>query len=285
VIYGSGRIEADEVRVGAEIAGRVVEVSAIEGATLAKGDLVARIDDADYLLQVQQADAQRMAALSSTSKLAPQLDVAKHHAETARTDLRRTETLESQGAVSTRDADLQRNANQAALNQVRSLQQQKAEAAAQAEAASKGAAIAKSRTGKTRIYAPISGAVLQRLVESGEVVAPGQTVAIIADLSSVRLKVFIAERDLGKVRLGAAARIRIDAFPDRDFPARVARVDAQAQFTPRDVHMADERSSTIFGVTLEAANPEGLLKPGMPADAWMLWDEKAGWPDRLRIPE
>ena len=59
----------------------------------------------------------------------------------------------------------------------------------------------------------------------------------------------------------------------------MAVIDGQAQFTPRDVHMADERSRTVYGVTLAAANPEGLLKPGMPADSWILWDEKSGWPE------
>jgi HlyD family secretion protein len=285
VIYGSGRIEADEVRIGVEVAGRLLEVNAIEGSPIEQGALVARIDEGDYTLQAEQAAAQRTAAQRAAAKLAPQIDVARHHAETAKTDLRRYESLESQGAVSTREADLQRNANQAALNQVRTLQEQQAEARAQAEVASKTLGLARSRIGKTQIYAPITGAVLQRLVEPGEVVAPGQAVAIVADLQNVKLKVFISERDLGKVRLGEPARIRVDAFPDRDFPARLARVDAQAQFTPRDVHMADERSSTVFGVTLEAANPEGLLKPGMPADAWILWDEKPGWPDRLRVPE
>ncbi|MDP3736348.1 MAG: efflux RND transporter periplasmic adaptor subunit [Hyphomonadaceae bacterium] len=285
VIYGSGRIEADEVRIGVEVAGRLLEVNAVEGASIEKGALVARIDEGDYTLQAEQAAAQRTAAQRAASKLAPQIDVAKHHAETAKTDLRRFESLETQGAVSVREADLQRNANQTALNQVRTLQEQQAEARAQAEVASRSLALAQSRIGKTQIYAPISGAILQRLAQPGEVVAPGQAVAIMADLSIAKLKVFISERDLGKVRLGAPARIRVDAFPGRDFPARLARVDAQAQFTPRDVHMEDERSRTVFGVTLEASNPEGLLKPGMPADAWILWDEKSAWPDRLQVPE
>jgi HlyD family secretion protein len=285
VIYGSGRIEADEVRLGVEVAGRLLEVNAVEGASIEKGALVARIDEGDYTLQAEQAAAQRTAAQRAASKLAPQIDVAKHHAETAKRDMRRFESLETQGAVSIREADLQRNANQAALNQVRTLQEQQAEARAQAEVASRSLALAQSRIGKTQIYAPISGAVLQRLAQPGEVVAPGQAVAIMADLSIAKLKVFISERDLGKVRLGAPARIRVDAFPGRDFPARLARVDAQAQFTPRDVHMEDERSRTVFGVTLEASNPEGLLKPGMPADAWILWDEKSAWPDQLRVPE
>lgn len=285
VIYGGGRIEANEVRIGVEVPGRLVEVNAIEGQSIERGVLVGRIEDGDYRLQAAQAGAQKQAALSAAAKLAPQIGVAQHHAETALTDMKRFESLESQGAISVRDADLQRNSYQSAINQVRVLQQQLAEARAQADAASSSLALSQSRIGKTQIIAPITGVVLQRLVEPGEVVGPGQSLAIVADLSAVKLKIFVSEKDLGKLRLGASARIRVDAFPERDFPARLAQVDAQAQFTPRDVHMADERSRTVFGVTLEAANPEGLLKPGMPADAWILWDDVAGWPDQLRIPE
>ena len=178
-----------------------------------------------------------------------------------------------------------RDAYVGAADQVGVLREQRAEAAAQSDAAAKSHALARSQISKTVLRAPIGGAVLERLAEPGEVVAAGQPVAVLADLRRVKLKVFISERDLGKVRLGAPARLRVDAFADRAFPARVAKVDAQAQFTPRDVHVADERSRTVYGVTLEAENPEGLLKPGMPADAWVLWDARAGWPAKLRAPE
>ena len=285
VIYASGRIEADEVRLGVEIPGRVLENAAVEGQTLSAGQLVARLDPGDYAIQANRAEAQRAAALRAVAQITPQLDVSRHHAQTARTNLQRYETLVRDGAVSAQEVDTQRNANQAALDQVRTLEAQQAEAAAQAEAATSSLALARSQIDKTRIDAPISGAVLQRLVEPGEVMAPGQAVAVLANLSRVKLKVFVSERDLGRIRLGAPVRLRVDAFPGRDFPARVARIDAQAQFTPRDVHMADERSRTVYGVTVEAANPEGLLKPGMPADAWVLWDAKAGWPAGLKAPE
>ena len=285
VIYGSGRIEADEVRLGVEIPGRVLENAAVEGQTLSAGQLVARLDPGDYALQANRAAAQRAAALRAAAQIAPQLDVAKHHAQTARVNLRRYETLVRDGAVSAQEVDAQRNTDQAAEDQVRTLEAQRDEAAAQADAAASSLALARSQIDKTRIYAPIGGAVLERLVEPGEVMAPGQAVAVMADLSRVKIKLFVSERDLGRIRLGAPVRLRVDAFPGRDFPARVARIDAQAQFTPRDVHMADERSRTVYGVTVEAANPEGLLKPGMPADAWVLWDAKAGWPARLKAPE
>jgi HlyD family secretion protein len=199
-------------------------------------------------------------------------------------DLGRNEAMSQAGVISAQTLDRARNTYAAAADQITILRQQRAEADAQAEVAGKTAALARSQTTKTRLAAPITGAVLERLAEPGEVIAAGQPVAVLADLHQVKLKLFVSERDLGKVRLGVPVRLRVDAFPSRDFPARVAKIDAQAQFTPRDVHVADERSRTVYGVTVEALNPEGLLKPGMPADAWILWDAQAAWPAKLNVP-
>jgi HlyD family secretion protein len=285
VIYGSGRIEADEVRVGGEVPGRLLEVRTVEGEALAKGDIAARIDSADFELQVERAAAQEAAAVQTVAQIDTQIGLAEHHVETAKADLERYETLEGKGRVSQQQLDLARNAYTAAVEQLSMLRARRAEAEALSLVAAKSLALSRAQVEKTRIYVPLSGVVLERLAEPGEVVAAGQPIAILANLSTVRLKVFVGERDLGKVKLGAAVRIRVDAFPERDFDAAVARVDAQAQFTPRDVHMEDERSRTVYGVTLEAANADGLLKPGMPADAWILWDQKAGWPEQLAVPE
>jgi HlyD family secretion protein len=285
VIYGSGRIEADEVRIGVEVAGRLLEVNAVEGAALEAGALVARIEASDYELQRARAAAEQRAAAETVSQLGRQISLADHHAGTARSDLARYETLSERGFVTAQRLDMARNAYRQANDEAAALRDQRGRARAQEAAAAAMAELARSQIGKTQVRAPRAGMVLERLAEPGEVVAPGQPVAIIANLSRVRLRVFIGERDLGRVRPGAEARIRVDAFPDRFFDARVAQIDAQAQFTPRDVHTEDERSRTVYGVTLEAANPETLLKPGMPADAWILWDGEAGWPQRLIVPE
>jgi HlyD family secretion protein len=108
--------------------------------------------------------------------------------------------------------------------------------------------------------------------------------AVLVDLAQLELRIFVPEPGIGKVQLGAPARVKVDAFPDRTFAARVARIDQQAQSTPRDIHMPEERMRLVFGVTLALANPESVLKPGMPADAWMLADPAAAWPERLVVP-
>lgn len=285
VVYGSGRIEADEVRIALEVPGRLVENRRREGEAVRSGELIARIDPVDFELQAGQASAQLNAARRSASQIDAQTHLARHHVETSRGDLARYETLRRQGWATVPQLDIRRNAYMAATGQVSVLSQQRAQADAQSEVAARSLALARERLARTRIHSPLSGRVLERLAEPGEVVAAGQPVTIIANLERVRLKLFVTEADLGRLRLGAPARIRVDSFPNRTFDARIAQVDAQAQFTPRDVHMKDERVRTVYGVTLEAANPQGLLKPGMPADAWILWDEARGWPALLTVPE
>lgn len=285
LVYGSGRIEADEIRIAPEVSGRLLEVRGREGERVEKGELLARIDPVDFQLQASQALAQQIATRRSASQIDGQIDLYSHHAMTARADLARYQSLRARGWVTAPQVDLRRNAYVAAADQVKVLRQQRAQADAQVDAADKTLLLARQRVGRTSLYAPISGSILSRLAEPGEVVAIGQPVAVLGNLNQVRLRMFVSEADLGRLRLGAPARIRVDSFPDRIFPARIARVDAQAQFTPRDVHMEDERVRTVYGVTLEAPNPDGFLKPGMPADAWILWDASRGWPARLTIPE
>ena len=285
VVYGSGRIEANEVRVAPEVPGRLIANLPWEGETVREGMEVARIEAVDFELQESQAEAQRRASSYSAAQLDAQISLAEHHAVTARADLARFEKLRGQGWTTIPQLDLRRNTYEAAVGQASTLRQQRAQALAQTEVAGRTLALARQRLGRTIIRAPLTGTVLDRLIEPGEVVSAGQPLLVLADLRRVRLKIFVTEADLGKVRLGAPARLRVDAFPARDFPARVAQVDAQAQFTPRDVHVQDERARTVYGVLLEAENPAGVLKPGMPSDAWILWDQAAGWPKQLRIPE
>jgi len=285
LVFGSGRIEADEMRLAPEVAGRLLENRAREGQVLRAGDTVARIDPVDFELQASQAAAQQAATRRSGSQIDAQIALAGHHAHTARADLGRYQKLRRQGWVTLQQVEARQNAYESAVGQLRTLREQRAQSDAQTDAAGRTLALARNRLGRTVIVSPLTGSVLERLAEPGEVVATGQPLAVIANLGRVRLKVFVSERDLGRIRLGAPARIRVDAFPDRFFDARVARIDAQAQFTPRDVHMEDERARTVYGVTLEAANRQGLLKPGMPADSWILWNPGSGWPARLAVPD
>lgn len=141
--------------------------------------------------------------------------------------------------------------------------------------------MAKANLKDTRVVAPFEGTVLRKLVAEGEVVAAGTPLITFVDMAKLYVKVYVPERDIGKVRLGDPARVYVDAFPERFFEAIVSEVSQQAEFTPRDIHMKDERVKLVFAVKLALRNPEGYLKPGMPADARIRWVADSPWGDGL----
>ncbi len=117
------------------------------------------------------------------------------------------------------------------------------------------------------VTAPAGGTVTHKAVEAGELVTPGATVFTLADLDSVYVVLYITEREVGRVRLGDAAEILIDAFPDRPFTGKITYISPEAEFTPKNVQTKEDRIKLVFGVKVEIENREGLLKPGLPADA------------------
>ena len=284
VVYGNGHIEGTEVRVSAETAGQVVESTLIEGRQVAKGDLLVRLDDTDLRLERDSIEAEIAALSAEREQAASELEVWRHHLRTAERDLARYRELRDRSTVAPQRVEQAEDAFQEARGRVAALESQEVAIEKRVAATKARRDLADNRIAKTRILAPIGGTVLVEAVESGEYLQAGQTVAVLVDLSRVELKVYIPEDDVGRVILGDPARIRVDAFPERHFGAEVARVDPQAQFTPRDIHMPEERVRMVFGVTLAIDNPQGTLKPGMTADAWVLWRDGASWPDRLFVP-
>ena len=129
----------------------------------------------------------------------------------------------------------------------------------------------------TRLIAPADGTVINKLAEPGELAAHGRPIATLVNLSDLYVRVYIPERDVGKIRLENPARIVADAFPGKPFSGKVTEVAQKAEFTPKEVHMKDEREKLVFGVKVAIDNPQGYLKPGMPVDVKIKWKDEAQW--------
>ena len=284
LLYGGGRIEGTEVTVASEVTARVLESALVEGATVGAGEKLVRLDEADIKTQLDRAQAERAAALRERDRIRRDLSTAQHHLENARVDDRRYANLASEGTIAAQRREQAANVLAEAEGRVQTLTTGLTEADARIEAMDKTVQLAQSQLAKTTINAPISGTILTKSIEVGELATPGKPIATLVDLARIELKIYIPEADIGKLRLGSEARARTDAFPDRYIAAQVSRIDAQAQFTPRDIHMPDERVRLVFGVTLTLDNPQGQLKPGMPADAWIRWNPEAPWPAKLEVP-
>jgi HlyD family secretion protein len=128
------------------------------------------------------------------------------------------------------------------------------------------------------LASPAAGVVTSRFANSGEVITAGAPIFELVDLDRLYLKLFVPEREIGKVRRGLAAQIYSDAFPDQPFAATVRYIGSRAEFTPKEVQTPDERVKLMYEVRLYLdQNPGHQLTPGLPADAMIRWKEDAAW--------
>ncbi|HIQ04640.1 MAG TPA: HlyD family efflux transporter periplasmic adaptor subunit [Anaerolineae bacterium] len=205
--------------------------AAVEGARQHLADLQARRENPqDLLRQVREAEA------------------AYHQAEPA---------------ISLAEAGLQ------ALQEGATEEQLDA-ARAQVEQASAALKMLQVQLAKTTVRAPREGVVVDRLYHEGEIAAPNVPIYRLADLSQVTLTLYVPETDLGKVVIGQKVQVTVDSFPNRVFIGRVVHIASEAEFTPKNVQTKEERVNLVFAVEVHLPNPDGLLKPGMPADAVIL---------------
>lgn len=283
-LYGNGQIEGTEVGVSAEVTGRVTESTIVEGKPVKDGDVLVRLDDSDLKAQLAQAEAEVAALQQEQAGVRGQIEIWEHHLQTARVELARYLKLRETQTITPQQLDQVSDRAREAEGQVTTLKAQASRENARVEAARRRVDWLALQIEKTTIEAPIDGTILVKAIELGELASVGRVIAVLVDLSDLELKIYIPESDIGRVRLNDAARVQIDAFPGRTFDARVKRIDERAQFTPKDIHMPEERSRLVFGVTLALDNRDGYLKPGMPADAWVRSATDAPWPELLKVP-
>jgi HlyD family secretion protein len=213
--------------------------------------------------QHDAARAQRSAAQSGLAQARAALRTALANRQTV--EIRRLDTAASRAQVEQAQAALRGAQAQTGLVEQRRRDVDAARAAlAQAQAALR---LAQTTRGNTTVRAPIAGVVVSRSVEVGDLVTTGTPIVTIADLDRVFLRIFIAETDLARVKVGQSVRVTVDAFRDRAFPGTVEEISNRAEFTPGNVQTREERTKLVFAVRVAMSNPERVLKPGLPADA------------------
>ena len=152
---------------------------------------------------------------------------------------------------------------QDALNQAKAADDQAQSGVQQAQA---NVDLISTQLSKLTVYAPMDGVILTRNVEPGEFVQPGADALTMADISHLTITVYVPEDLYGKISLGMPATMKADSFPGEVFNAQVSYISDQAEYTPRNVQTVEGRSSTVYAIKLTVSNPQGQLKPGMPAD-------------------
>ena len=163
-----------------------------------------------------------------------------------------------------------------ALSRLRRLARPEEIQAAEARVAQAAAAVdlLRKTIADSTVVSPVAGIVTRRPVEEGELVAPGTTVLTVSELDRVHVMIFVTEKELGRIRLGQEAEVAIDSAPGRVFEGRVTFISPEAEFTPKNIQTREDRVKLVFGVKVEIPNPDGVLKPGLPADAVIIDEER-----------
>lgn len=141
-----------------------------------------------------------------------------------------------------------------------------AQARARAAAAEQNLQLARQRLADTRLNAPFDGVVLSKSAEPGAYLTPGSPVLTLAELRRVWLRAYVSERDLGRIKRGQAVTVTTDAWPEKTYPGRISFISSEAEFTPKSVQTFEERIHLMYRIKVDLENPDGDLKPGMPAD-------------------
>ena len=287
----TGTIEATQVDVSVKITGRILERLVKEGDRVTRGQVLVRLDDSELAADVRRLDAalrSAQATLRDLQKGARPQEVedaraAVASAEATRTmterEYQRTEQLFKQNLIAAQDVDRARQAYEVAKAQERSVRERlglllegsrpdQIDAARwQVTQAESALAQARSRLRETVVVSPIDGVVLRKNLEAGETANPGVPILTLVDPKDVWLRAYVPETEMGRLKVGDTATLRVDAFPNRVFTGRLIEIGAEAEFTPRNVQTKKERVNLVFRIKIQIDNPDGLLKPGLPADA------------------
>lgn len=313
---GNGRVEATEIDVATKLPGRLMEVLVDEGDFVEPGQVIARMNTDTLEAELAQANAQvRQAenALQTARAIVAQrqseqttaeavVQQRQAEVEAAQKRYQRTAALAQRNAVSRQQLDddlAARQSAEAALAASRS-QVLSAEAgikSARSRVVEAESAIAAAKAGVARIQADIEDSVLKadrlarvqyRVAQPGEVLDAGYKIVNLVDLTDVYMTFFLPTRDAGRVGIGDAAHIVLDAASEYVIPARVSYVSSVAQFTPKTVETESEREKLMFRIKTRI-DPELLMKhveqvkTGLPGVAYLKLDAEAKWPAELEV--
>lgn len=238
----SGNIEARYVRVSFRIPGKISELLSDEGKFVKAGEVVARLEK-DELTKIK-------------AEAAASLKAALYTYQRARDDYQRLENLFKAGSISAQKRDTAKtnaNATKATLKAQRA-----------------SLDLAQTRLGFAELKSPIDGFIIVKSAEEGEIVLGGGTVFSVANLRDIWLTAYINEMDLAKVKLNQEAEIRIDTYPNKIYKGRISFISQEAEFTPKQIQTFEERVKLVYRIKISVDNPNLELKPGMPADGYIV---------------
>ena len=263
-----GTFEATEVVISSEAAGRILNFNIEEGMAIDAGETLAVIDSVQLHLQRSQLEAQLSALLNSRPDVQTQVSSLREQIATLKVEQRRIENMLRDGAATEKqkdDVDAQIRILESQLSATLStLNTNTSTINSNAEAIRVQISALDDRIAKCRAMSPISGTVLVKYAQEGELATVGKPLVKIADLGNIYLRTYFTSDQLANIKLGDEVTVTADFGGEEryDYVGRVAWISAESEFTPKTIQTKDSRANLVYAVKIAVEN-DGRLKIGL----------------------
>jgi HlyD family secretion protein len=287
IASGNGRIEGKLVDVSVKEPLRVKQILVDEGALVRPGQVVVRTDTSTLEAELASANASVAEAQERLAVSRAGIVKQKSAIGLADTQVKRSENLVREHAGSQQELDVHENQLETSRASLSEVQASLRTAEQGVQVAKENAATVQTRIDDATLTSPVTGRVLYRLAEPGEVLGAGGKALTLVNLEDVYMEIFLPAEEAARLKVGAEARITVDFEPNRAVAGYVSFVSPEAQFTPKQVETKNEREKLMFRVKIQvpkelASHYVERIKTGVRGVGYVKLTDKAIWPAKLQ---
>ncbi len=262
-----GNFEATEVIISTETSGRIIKFDPREGSQISKGSELALIDTTMLYLQKKELMSGIQSIRTKIGTINAQNEIILQQINNLKINIDRIQKMMKDDAATQKQLDDLTGQEAVFQKQISANNTQKISVEAELGVSGSKLATLNEQLSRSVVRSPLSGTIIEKYSEQGEIIAAGRPLAKISDLSVVKLKAYVSGAQLGKIKAGQQCIVRIDNDKNgyKSYTGTISYISEKAEFTPKVIQTKDERVSLVYAVKIEVLN-DGSLKSGMPGE-------------------
>jgi len=263
-----GTFEAEEIIISAESSGRIISMDVTEGMMVAGGAVIAVTDTTMLVLQRAELDAVTAQAQARLAGIAAQDAVIRQQMDNLAVNIERTRRMLADGAATQKQLDDLTGQMEVLRRQAEANGTQRRSVAAEQQGIDAKRALLNEQIARSTIRAPYDATVTEKYALAHELTAAGKPLVKLADMKTMKLKVWVSGAQLAEVKTGASCTVRIDQGEKdfKNYTGSLTHISEKAEFTPKIIQTKEERVTLVYAVTIDVPN-DGSIKAGMPGEA------------------
>lgn len=263
-----GNFEANEIIISSEISGKIMKTLVNEGDVIAEGDLIALIDTTMLSLQLGELGATARSISTRMHTIDAQNKILEQQIDNLMININRVKNMLEDGAATQKQYDDLDGQVEVLKRQIEANNTQKISVSSELAVLEIKKMQLTEQISRCRIKGPSGGTVIRKYSETGEITGAGKPLVKIADLTIMKLKVYVSGAHLSEIKTGDNCEVRIDKGEKgySSFEGTITYISDKAEFTPKIIQTKEERVSLVYSVTIDVKN-DGSIKSGMPGEA------------------